>query len=214
MGQKVNPIGLRLGINRSWDSTWYSDSSSYATKLYEDLKIRELIFDKLKNASISKVSIERLAEKVIIAIHTARPGIVIGKKGADIENIKKLIVKKTSKEVQVNITEVKRPEIDAKLIAESIALQLEKRVSFRRAMKRAMQSAMRYGALGIKVACSGRLAGAEIARTEGYKEGRIPLHTLKSNIDYSTASSNTTYGVIGVKIWVYLGEKLTYTGNN
>lgn len=206
MGQKVNPIGLRLGINRTWDSMWYS-KHDYAKKLHEDIKIRTTVKSKLKQAGISSVVIERLAKRAVINIHTAKPGVVIGKKGSDIENIKSELVNITNSEVQLNIIEVRKPETDATLIAELIATQLEKRVSFRRAMKRAVQSAIRYGAKGIRINCSGRLAGAEIARMEWYKEGRIPLHTLRADIDYGIARSNTTYGVIGLKVWVYKGEK-------
>ena len=206
MGQKVNPIGLRLGINRTWDSMWYS-KFGYAEMLHEDIRMRSKIENALKNAAVSRVLIERLAKKAVINIYTAKPGVVIGKKGGDIENIKKELSAITNSEVQLNILEVRKPEIDATLIAQLIATQLEKRVSFRRAIKRAVQSAMRYGAKGIRVNCSGRLAGAEIARMEWYKEGRVPLHTLRADIDYGIARSNTTYGVIGLKVWVYKGEK-------
>lgn len=205
MGQKVNPIGLRVGVNRTWDSRWFAERE-YADYLHQDVKIRNYVKDKLRSAGISKVIIERLAKKVIVTIHTARPGVVIGKKGQDIENIKKQLGKITKSDVQLNIVEVRKPEIDATLIAESVAQQLERRIAFRRAMKRAVQSALRLGAKGIRINCSGRLGGAEIARMEWYREGRVPLHTLRADIDYGVARSNTTYGVIGVKVWVYKGE--------
>ncbi len=209
MGQKVNPIGLRLGINRTWDSRWYA-SADYADKLHEDLKIRQYVKKALKSAGVSKVVIERPTKKVVVTIQSARPGVVIGKKGADIEKLKKDLSKFTDDEVNLNIVEVRKPEIDANLVAEGIAQQLERRVSFRRAMKRAVQSAQRMGALGIRVNCAGRLAGAEIARTEWYREGRVPLHTLRADIDYGTARANTTYGVIGVKVWIFRGEILAH----
>jgi len=205
MGQKVNPIGLRLGVNRVWDSRWYADGD-YADRLHEDLRIRKYIKKQLKHAGVSRVVVERPAKKAVVTVHTARPGVVIGKKGADIEKIKKDIGKFTSDEVHLNIVEVRKPELDATLVAESIAQQLERRVSFRRAMKRSTQTAMRMGAEGIRVACAGRLAGAEIARTEWYREGRVPLHTLRADIDYGTAEAHTTYGVIGVKVWIFKGE--------
>jgi small subunit ribosomal protein S3 len=205
MGQKVNPIGLRVGINRTWESLWFA-KKNYALHLHEDIKVRNYIKSALAIAGISKVIIERRAKKICVAIYTARPGVVIGKKGADIEKIKKTIAKIVNNEVHLNIIEVKKPEIDSTLIAESIAQQLEKRVSFRRAMKRAIQSALRLGAQGIRINCSGRLGGAEIARMEWYREGRVPLHTLRADIDYGTARANTTYGVIGIKVWVYKGE--------
>lgn len=207
MGQKVNAIGLRLGINRTWDSRWYA-GDDYADKLHKDLKIREFIKKELKSAAVSKVVIERMANKAAVTIHTARPGIVIGKKGADIDKIRKQIEKKTGDNVAINIVEIRKPEIDANLIAESVAQQIERRVSFRRAMKRTLQSAMRLGAEGIRVNASGRLAGAEIARMEWYREGRVPLHTLRADIDYGFAEANTTYGVIGIKVWVYKGDIL------
>lgn len=206
MGQKVNPIGFRLGIYKTWPSSWYSEGKEYAKYLHEDIKIRELIHKQLKKALVSKIYIERTNGKVRITISTARPGVVIGKKGADIENIKNQIIKVTGANVSINITEVRRPEKDARLVAAGIAAQLEKRINFKKAMKKAIQMAMKYGVEGIKVSCSGRLGGAEIARTEWLREGRVPLHTLRANIDYGTAEANTTYSVIGVKVWIYLGE--------
>lgn len=206
MGQKVNPIGLRIGINDNvWQSTWYADAD-YADQLHEDLAIRAYIKKTLNQAAISKIEIERLAKKAVVTIHTAKPGVVIGKKGSDIDNVKKKLSKISNSEIHLNIVEVRKPELNATLIAESIAQQLEKRVSFRRAMKKSMQSAMKLGAQGIRINCSGRLGGAEIARMEWYREGRVPLHTLRADIDYGTARANTTYGVIGLKVWVYKGE--------
>lgn len=205
MGQKVNPIGLRLGVNRIADSRWFA-VEDYATKLHEDIKMRGFLHEELKSAGISKVIIERPAKKAVVTIYTARPGVVIGKKGADIDRIKKNLGRFTSDEVHLNIVEVRKPEMDAALVAESIAQQLERRVSFRRAMKRAVQGAMRMGAEGIRVNCAGRLGGAEIARTEWYREGRVPLHTLRADIDYGVARANTTYGVIGIKVWIFKGE--------
>lgn len=206
MGQKVKPIGLRVGINRTWDSLWYAEGESFADRLHEDIKIRKYIKKKLRFSGISKVVIERPAKKARVTIHTSRPGILIGKKGSDIEKLKKDLDKLVKDDVQLNIVEVRKPEIDSTLVAEAIAQQLEKRVSFRRAMKRVMQSAIRYGAEGIRVNCSGRLGGAEIARMEWYREGRVPLHTLRADIDYGTAEAHTTYGVIGIKVWVYKGD--------
>lgn len=205
MGQKINPIGLRVGINRTWDSRWYADKD-YAAQLHEDIRVREYIKKTLSNAGISKVVIERPAKKARITIYTARPGVLIGKKGADIEKVKNGIAKITKSEVHLNIVEVRKPEIDATLVAESIAQQLERRVAFRRAMKRAVQTALRLGAQGIRINCSGRLGGAEIARMEWYREGRVPLHTLRADIDYGIARANTTYGVIGIKVWIFKGE--------
>jgi small subunit ribosomal protein S3 len=205
MGQKVNPIGLRVNINRTWDSRWYA-GRDYADKLMEDVQIRKHLSKKLETASVSKIIIERQAKKVIITLFTSKPGIIIGKKGADIETLKKELSKYTSDEIHLNIMEIRKPEIDAKLIAQSITQQLERRIAFRRAMKRAVQSAMRLGALGIRINCSGRLGGAEIARLEWYREGRVPLHTLRADIDYGTAEARTTYGLIGVKVWVFKGE--------
>jgi small subunit ribosomal protein S3 len=208
MGQKVNPIGLRLGINKTWESRWFA-GGNYADKLHEDMKIRKYIKKELATAGVSKVIIERPNKKAIVTIHTARPGVVIGKKGADIDRIRKNINKFTSDEVSLNIVEVRKPELDSSLIAEGIAQQLERRVSFRRAMKRAVQSALRLGAEGIRINVSGRLGGAEIARMEWYREGRVPLHTLRADVDYGIASALTTYGIIGVKVWVFKGEILT-----
>lgn len=204
MGQKVNPVGLRLGINKTWDSRWYS-GKSYGSQLQEDLKIRTYIFENLTQAGISRVVIERPAKKARVSIYTARPGVLIGKKGADLDKLKDKLSKFTSAEVSLNIIEVRKPELDAKIIADGIAQQIERRVSFRRAMKRAQQTAMRLGALGIRVNCSGRLGGAEIARMEWYIEGSVPLHTLRSDIDYATGTARTTYGAIGIKVWVYKG---------
>ena len=206
MGQKVNPIGLRLGINRTWDSRWYADGSEYATLLHEDIRIRDHVLKARSQAGISKVVIERPHKKCRITVHTARPGILIGKKGNDIERLRLELSKMTDSDVQLNIVEVRKPEIDATLVAEGIAQQLERRVAFRRAMKRAVQSAMRLGALGIRINCAGRLGGAESARMEWYREGRVPLHTLRADIDYGTALGRTAYGIIGIKVWVFKGE--------
>ncbi|MDE0801182.1 MAG: 30S ribosomal protein S3 [Rhodospirillaceae bacterium] len=206
MGQKVNPIGLRLGINRTWDSRWFAGKDKYADLLHEDLRIRKYLEERLSQAGVSKIVIERPAKKARVTIHTARPGVVIGKKGQDIENMRKALQKMTGKEVSLNIVEIRKPEIDAQLVAENICQQLERRVAFRRAMKRAVQSAMRLGAGGIRINCAGRLGGAEIARTEWYREGRVPLHTLRADIDYGEASAHTTYGVCGVKVWIYKGD--------
>ena len=205
MGQKVNPIGLRLGVNRTWDSRWYADDE-YANLLHEDLKLRDFLFKRLSQAGISRVVIERPAKRARVTIHTARPGVVIGKKGTDIEALRQELIKMIGNEVALNIVEVRKPEIEAKLVAENISQQLERRVAFRRAMKRAVQSAMRLGALGIRINCSGRLGGAEIARMEWYREGRVPLHTLRADVDYGTATANTTYGTCGVKVWIFKGE--------
>ena len=206
MGQKINPIGFRLGVNRTWDSRWYADSADYGRLVHEDLKIRNTIKSELKQAGISRIIIERPHKKCIVTIHTARPGLVIGKKGADIEVLRKKLSKLTQDEVRVNLVEIRKPEIDATLVAEDIARQLERRGSFRRAMKRSIQNSMRLGALGIRVMVAGRLGGAEIARTEQYAEGSVPLHTLRADIDYGTAEAETTYGIIGVKVWIYKGE--------
>lgn len=205
MGQKINPIALRLGINKTWDSRWFSEKN-YADLLHQDLKIRKYIKDNLHQAGVSKIVIERAAKKARINIHTARPGVLIGKKGVDIEKHRVNLNKISNTDITINIIEVRKPELDAVLIAESIAQQIEKRVSFRRAMKRSMQSAMRLGAKGIRVNCSGRLGGAEIARMEWYREGRVPLHTFRSDIDYGVATAKTTYGTCGIKVWVYKGE--------
>ena len=208
MGHKSNPIGLRLQINRTWDSRWYAEGKSYGKLLAEDLKIRKFIIETLPQAAISKVVIERPAKLCRVSIYAARPGVIIGKKGADIEKLRSQLAKMTASDVKLNIVEIRKPEIDAKLVAQGIADQLIRRVAFRRAMKRAMQSAMRLGAEGIKVVCGGRLGGAEIARVEQYREGRVPLHTLRANIDYAEAEALTTYGVIGIKVWVFKGEIL------
>jgi len=207
VGQKVNPIGLRLGINRTWDSTWYADKK-YAELLHEDLKLRKYVKNRLFAASVSRIQIERAANRIRITIHTARPGMVIGRGGAEADALRKDLEKMTGKQVSVNILEVKHAETDAQLIAENIASQLERRISFRRAMKQAMMRAERLGAQGIRMKTSGRLGGAEIARTEGYSSGKLPLHTLRADIDYGFAEAKTTYGKIGVKVWVYKGEVL------
>jgi len=209
MGQKVNPIGLRLGINRTWDSRWFADDN-YADLLHEDLRIRKYLRERLQQAGVSRIVIERPAKKARITIHTARPGVVIGKKGADIEKLRSALQSMTGSEVHLNIVEIRKPEIDATLVAENIASQLERRVAFRRAMKRAVQSAMRLGANGIRINCGGRLGGAEIARTEWYREGRVPLHTLRADVDYGEATAKTTYGTCGVKVWVFKGEIMAH----
>ena len=206
MGQKVNPIGFRLGVNRGWDSVWFARKSDYGKYLIEDYKIREFIKKNILNSGVSEIVIERSGKKCSVFIHTSRPGFVIGKKGSDIEKIKGKINKITESEVSVNIIEIKKPELNAYLVAENISQQLVKRIAYRRAMKRAMQSAMRLGAKGIKVTLSGRLAGNEIARSEWLREGSIPLHTLRANLDYAEAEALTTYGIIGVKVWIYKGE--------
>ncbi len=206
MGQKTNPIGLRLGIIKSWESRWYSEKD-YSKLLQEDINLRKFLMKKLSTAGISKIIIERPAKLANITLHTSRPGVIIGKKGSDIEKLKKSISKMISGDVNINILEVKKPELDSQLVADNIAQQLEKRVAFRRAMKRAVQSAMRLGAGGIRVNCSGRLGGAEIARTEWYREGRVPLHTLRADVDYGVSRANTTYGICGVKVWIFKGEK-------
>ena len=206
MGQKVNPIGLRVGINRTWDSRWYAGKREYGHLLHEDIRIRRFLQKRLVQAGISRVIIERPAKKARVTIYTARPGLVIGKKGADIEKLRQSLSMMTGNDVHLNIVEIRKPEIDAKLVAENICTQLERRIAFRRAMKRAVQSAMRLGALGIRINCGGRLGGAEIARTEWYREGRVPLHTLRADIDYGEATAFTTYGTCGVKVWVFKGE--------
>jgi small subunit ribosomal protein S3 len=206
MGQKVNPIGLRLGINRTWDSRWYADRREYGNLLQEDLRIRKYIAKTRRQAGISKVVIERPHKKCRVTIHSARPGILIGKKGSDIEKLRGELAAMTDSEVHLNIVEVRKPELDATLVAEGIAQQLERRVAFRRAMKRSVQSSMRLGAQGIRINCSGRLGGAEIARVEWYREGRVPLHTLRANVDYGTALATTAYGIIGIKVWIFKGE--------
>ncbi len=206
MGQKVNPIGMRLQVNRTWDSRWYADTKDYGDLLLEDLRMRDFIKRECKQAGVSRVIIERPHKKCRVTIHTARPGVIIGKKGADIEVLRRKLAAMTDSELHLNIVEVRKPELDAQLVAESIAQQLERRVSFRRAMKRAVQNSMRMGALGIRVNVAGRLGGAEIARTEWYREGRVPLHTLRADIDYATAEAKTPYGIIGVKVWIYKGD--------
>ena len=208
MGQKVNPYGIRLGINKTWSSRWFS-KNEYTKLLHQDLKIKSYVENKLKNASISKINIERAAKKLRLSIYSSRPGIIIGKKGADIETLKNDLSKMSNLEVFLDIKEVRKPEVEARLVAENIASQLEKRISFRRAMKKAVQSAMRLGAKGVKVVCSGRLGGAEIARTEKYHEGSVPLHTLRGDIDYATAEAETTYGICGIKVWINKGEILS-----
>ena len=208
MGQKVHPTGIRLGIVKKRSSTWYADGKDYAEKLIQDLTVREFIKKKLDHASVSRVDIERPSDSARITIHTARPGIVIGKKGEDVERLRQEISKKMNCSVNINIEEIRKPDLDASLTAQNVAQQLERRVMFRRATKRAVQNAMRSGALGIKIQVGGRLGGAEIARSEWYREGRVPLHTLRADIDYSTAEANTTYGIIGVKVWIFKGEVL------
>jgi small subunit ribosomal protein S3 len=209
MGQKVNPIGLRLGINRTWDSRWYAEGD-YGALLHEDLHIRNYLRDRLTQAGVSRIVIERPAKKARITIHTARPGVVIGKKGQDIEKLRADLARMTKGDVHLNIVEIRKPEIDARLVAENIAQQLERRVAFRRAMKRSVQSAIRLGAEGIRINCGGRLGGAEIARMEWYREGRVPLHTLRADIDYGEATGKTTYGTCGVKVWIFKGEILAH----
>ncbi|GMG83829.1 30S ribosomal protein S3 [Paralimibaculum aggregatum] len=206
MGHKVNPIGLRVGINRTWDSRWFANTKEYGDLLHEDLAIRAFIKKECKQAGVSRVVIERPHRKCRVTIHTARPGVIIGKKGADIEKLRKKLSKFTDSELHLNIVEIRRPEVDAQLVAENICQQLERRVSFRRALKRAVQNAMRMGAQGIRINAAGRLGGAEIARTEWYREGRVPLHTLRADIDYAHAEGLTAYGVIGVKVWIFKGE--------
>ena len=209
MGQKVNPIGLRLGVNRGWDSVWFAKKGDYGKYLIEDYKIRQFIRKNITNAGISEIIIERSSKKCIVSIHTSRPGFVIGKKGSDVDKIKKNLSKISSSEVSLNIKEVKKPELNAFLVAENIAQQLVKRIAFRRAMKRAIQSALRLGAKGIKVSISGRLGGNEIARTEWLRDGSIPSHTLRADIDYAESEALTTYGIIGIKVWIYKGEIFT-----
>lgn len=206
MGHKVNPIGMRLQVNRTWDSRWYADTKEYGKLLLEDLKIRAFVGEECKQSGVSRVIIERPHRKCRVTIHAARPGVIIGKKGADIETLRKKLAALTASELHLNIVEVRKPELDAALVAESIAQQLERRVSFRRAMKRAVQNAMRMGALGIRVNVAGRLGGAEIARTEWYREGRVPLHTLRADIDYALGEAMTPYGIIGIKVWIFKGE--------
>jgi len=209
MGHKVNPIGLRLGINRTWDSRWFA-AKDYGTLLHQDLKLRTHLEKRLAAAGVSRVIIERPAKRARVTIHSARPGVVIGKKGADIEKLRQELGRMTGSDVSLNIVEIRKPEIDARLVAQNIAQQLERRVAFRRAMKRAVTNAMRLGALGIRINCAGRLGGAEIARTEWYREGRVPLHTLRADIDYGEATGQTTYGACGVKVWIFKGEILAH----
>jgi len=207
VGQKVHPIGFRLGILTRWESNWYAEKG-YSKLLHEDIKIRKYIKKKLYHAGISKIAIERTADKIRVNIHASRPGIIIGKRGTEVDVLRKDLVKITPKEIFINIKEVRKPEMDAQLVSESVALQLERRVTFRRAMKKAVSSAMKFGAKGIRITCAGRLGGAEIARTEWYREGRVPLHTLRADIDYGQAEAHTTYGLIGVKCWIFRGEVL------
>ncbi len=213
MGQKTNPIGLRLGIIKSWESRWFSERN-YSGLLQEDINLRRFLMKRLNSAGISKIVIERPAKLANITLYTSRPGVIIGKKGSDIEKLKKSVTKMVSGDVNINIVEIKKPELDSQLVADNIAQQLEKRVAFRRAMKRAVQSAMRLGAEGIRVNCSGRLGGAEIARTEWYREGRVPLHTLRADVDYGVSRANTTYGICGVKVWIFKGEKFERETND
>ncbi len=206
MGQKIQPVGFRLGVTSEWSSVWYAEKGEYRKNLNEDLKLRDFIRAKLKNASVSRVQIDRLAGKVSVTVHTARPGIVIGKKGEDIEKLRQAVQGMVGMPVKLSVEEIRKPELDAYLVAESVAQQLERRIMFRRAMKRAVSNAMRLGAGGIKIEVSGRLNGAEIARTEWYREGRVPLHTLRADVDYGLAEAKTTYGIIGIKVWVFRGE--------
>ena len=210
MGQKVHPIGFRLGIIKTWESRWYA-KKNYAALLHEDIKIRSIVKERLTHAGVSKIEIERAGQKAKINIHTARPGIIIGKKGAEVDKLKKDLEAMTGKQMYINIQEIRRPELEAQLVAENIALQLERRIAFRRAMKKSVTSALRLGAQGIKITCAGRLAGAEIARTEWYREGRVPLHTLRADIQYGFAEAKTTMGQIGVKVWIYKGDVLQQT---
>ena len=207
MGQKTHPVGNRLGITRTWDSRWFL-KRGYADQLIEDINVRKLIKAKLFHAGVARIEIERMGQKIRVIIHTARPGIIIGKKGAEVEKLRKELEAATGREASIDIKEIRKPEVDSQLVAENIALQLEKRVAFRRAMKKAVASALRFGALGIKVACSGRLAGAEIARAEWYREGRVPLHTFRADIDFGFTEAKTTYGLIGIKVWIYNGDVL------
>jgi len=207
LGQKVNPIGLRLGINKTWQSRWYAEKK-YADFLHEDLKIKKFIKKSFFHAGISRIEVERAAEKTTVNVHTARPGILIGRRGAEVDQLKKKLQQLTSCDIHVNIFEVRKAEVDAQLVAENVALQLERRVAFRRAMKRSVTTAMRFGAEGIRISCGGRLGGTEMARSEWYREGRVPLHTLRADIDYGFTESRTTYGIIGVKVWIFKGEVL------
>ncbi|MDG1859139.1 MAG: 30S ribosomal protein S3 [Emcibacteraceae bacterium] len=208
MGQKINPIGFRLGINRTWDSRWFAEGDNYGVMLHEDLKIRDELLKTLKAAAVSRVVIERPSKKMRVTIYSARPGVIIGKKGADIEKLRQKVAKMapSAGDVSLNIVEIRKPEIDAQLVADNVTQQLERRIAFRRAMKRVIQNAMRLGALGIRINAAGRLGGAEIARTEWYREGRVPLHTLRSDIDYAESKAHTAYGVIGIKVWIYKGD--------
>ncbi|WP_018294343.1 30S ribosomal protein S3 [Mariprofundus ferrooxydans] len=213
MGQKVNPIGFRVGIIRNWESVWYASDKNFGAQLREDIKLRRHVKERLKHAGVSRIIIERPADKIKVTVHTSRPGVVIGKKGSEIDAVRNELVREFGQEVQVFIVEVRRPEAEAQLVAENVAFQMERRVAFRRAMKRAVQSAMRMGAKGVRINCAGRLGGAEIARTEWYREGRVPLHTLRADVDYGFAEAHTTYGVIGVKVWVFNGIKLGDTAD-
>lgn len=207
MGQKVNPIGFRLGVIKTWDSKWYAEAD-YAKLLHEDLKLRDFLKKRLYNSGVSKIEIERAANKAKINIYTARPGLIIGKKGSEVETLKKDLAKLTDKEVFLNIQEIRKPELDAQLVAENVAMQLERRIAFRRAMKKSVTTALKFGAKGIRITCSGRLGGAEMSRTEWYREGRVPLHTLRADIDYGFAEAKTTYGIIGIKVLIFKGEVL------
>ena len=208
MGQKVNPIGFRLGYIKGWESVWYAGKKDYANNLHEDLRIRTMVKERLYHAGLAKIEIERSGNQLRLNLHTARPGVIIGRKGAEVDKLKADLDRMTQADVYINIREIKKPEVNSTLVAESVAAQLEKRVAFRRAMKKSVASALRFGAQGIRIACSGRLAGAEIARTEWYREGRVPLHTLRADIDYGNAEAKTTYGRIGVKVWIYHGDVL------
>jgi len=211
MGQKTHPVGFRLGIIRDWDACWYGRNREYADKLVQDMKIRIMVKERLKSAAVSRIVIERPADNITVNVHTARPGIVIGKRGEDIARLRSELERTVKTPVQVSVTEIRRPELDATLVAENVAQQLEKRIMFRRAMRRAVQNAMRLGAKGVKITVAGRLNGAEIARTEWHREGRVPLHTLRADVDYGVAEANTTYGVIGIKVWIFKGEKFGIT---
>jgi len=208
VGHKVNPIGFRLGYIKGWESVWFANRRDYANSLHEDLKIRKMVKQRLFHAGLAKVEIERSGKQLRVNLHTARPGVIIGRKGAEVDKLKADLDRMTASEVYINIREIKKPEVNATLVAESVAAQLEKRIAFRRAMKKSVASALRFGAEGVKITCSGRLAGAEIARTEWYREGRVPLHTLRADIDYGVAEAHTTYGRIGIKVWIYLGDVL------
>ncbi len=213
MGQKVHPLGFRVGINRGWESVWYADKD-FGSKLRQDIELRKYVKARLKHAHVSRIVIERPTDKIKISVHTARPGVVIGKKGSEIEALRRDLMHRVGQEVQVYIVEVRRPEAEAQLVAENIAMQLERRIAFRRAMKRAVQSALRMGAKGVRINCSGRLGGADIARMEWYREGRVPLHTIRADVGYGFAEAKTTYGIVGVKVWVFNGEKLGESQDN